>query len=100
MLEIIASYFDNVTVHSKHPNYHLSYLRQAFEAVEKYNFTLRPDKCLYFHEEAGLLEHIVSSDRIKSTSKTLDKVTKFELPKNKTELKSFVHLSGFYMEHV
>jgi len=30
----------------------------------------------------------------------LDKVAKFELPKNKTELKSFIHLYGFYMEHV
>jgi len=30
----------------------------------------------------------------------LDKVAKFELPKNKTELKSFIYLCGFYMEHV
>jgi len=55
LLDIIASYFDNITVHSKHPDYHLSHLRQAFEVVRKYNFTLRPDKCLFFQEEAELL---------------------------------------------
>ena len=30
----------------------------------------------------------------------MDKVIKFELSKNKTELKSFIHLCGFYIEHV
>ena len=100
MLEIIASYFDDVTVYSKHVNHHLSYLEQAFEVVRKFNFTLRPDKCLFFQEEVGLLGYIVSPDEIKPASKTLDKVAKFELPKNKTELKLFIYLCGFYMEHV
>ena len=53
-----------------------------------------------FQEEAELLGHIVSLNGIKPASKTLDKVAKFELPKNKTELKSFIHLCGFYMEHI
>ena len=48
LLDIVASYFDDVTVHSKHSNHHLSHLRRAFEVVRKYNFTLRPDKCLFF----------------------------------------------------
>ena len=30
----------------------------------------------------------------------MDKVIKFELSKNKTELKSFIHLCRFYMQHV
>ena len=100
LLDIVASYFDDVTVYSKHSNYHLSYLRQTFEVVRKYNFTLRPDKCLFFQEEAELSGHIVSPNGIKPASKTLDKVAKFELPKNKTELKSFIHLCRFYIEHV
>jgi len=48
LLDIVASYFDDVTVHSKHSNLHLSHLRWTFEVVRKYNFTLRPDKCLFF----------------------------------------------------
>ena len=52
--------------------------------VSKYNFTLRPDKCLFFQEEAELLGYIVSPDGIKLASKTLNRVAKFELPKNKT----------------
>jgi len=55
---------------------------------------------LFFQEEAELLEHIVSPNDIKPASKTLDKVTRFELPKNKTELNLFIHLCGFYIEHV
>ena len=99
LLDIIASYFDDVTVHSKYLNYHLSHLRQVFEVVKKYNFTLRPDKCLFFQEEAELLGHIVSPDGIKPANKTLDKVAKFELPKNKTELMLFIYLYRFYIEH-
>jgi len=48
LLDIIASYFDDVTVHSKHSNHHLNHLRWTFEVVRKYKFTLRPDKCLFF----------------------------------------------------
>jgi len=65
LLDIIASYFDDITVLSKHLNHYLSHLRQAFEVVRKYNFTLRPDKCLFFQEEAELLGYIVSPDGIK-----------------------------------
>ena len=84
MLDIIASNFDDVTVYSKHPNHYLSHLRQAFEVVKKYNVTLRPDKWLFFQEEAELLRHLISSDGIKPASKTLDKIAKFELPKTKS----------------
>ena len=52
LVDIIASYFDDVTVYSKHVNHHLSYLEQAFEVVRKFNFTLRPDKCLFFQEKS------------------------------------------------
>ena len=99
LLDIITSYFDNIRVHSKQLNNYLSYLRPVFEVVRKYNFTLRPDKCLFFQEEAELLGHIISPDRIKPASKTLDKVANFELS-NKAELKSFIYLYGFYIKHV
>ena len=91
LLDIITSYFDNIRVHSKQLNNYLSYLRPVFEVVRKYNFTLRPDKCLFFQEEAELLGHIISPDRIKPASKTLDKVANFELS-NKAELKSFIYV--------
>ena len=52
LVDILASYFDDVTVHSKHPNHHLSHPRQAFEVLKKYNFTLKPDKCLFFQEKS------------------------------------------------
>ena len=68
--------------------------------VRKYNFTIRPDKYLFFQEKAELLGHIASPDGIEPASKTLDKVAKFELPKNKIELKSFIYLCRFYMKHV
>jgi len=97
VLDIIVSYFDDGTVYSKYPNHHLSHLRQAFKVVRKYNFTLRLDKCLFFQEEAELLEHIVTPDGIKLAHKTLNMIAKFELPKTKTELQLFIHLYGFYI---
>jgi len=35
LLDIIASYFNDVTVHSKYPNHQLHHLRQVFEVVRK-----------------------------------------------------------------
>ena len=100
MLDIIASYFDDVTVYSKHSNHHLSHLRWVFEVVRKYNFTLRPDKYLFFQEEAELLGHIVSPNGIKPVSNTLDKVAKFELPNNKTELNIYMDFIWSISSHL
>ena len=51
LLDLIASDFDDVTVYSKHLNHYLSRLRQAFEVVRKYNFTLRTDQYLFFKKK-------------------------------------------------
>ena len=100
LVDIIVSYFDEVIVYSKYLNHYLSHFIWTFKVVKMFHFTLRPDNYLFFPEEAELLEYIISSDKIKPASKTLDKVAKFELSKNKTELKLFIHLYRFHMEHV
>jgi len=82
LLDIIASYFDNVTVYSKNPKYYLVHLRKVFEVVKIYNFTLRPDKCLFFQEEVELLGYTIGSSSIKSVNKILNKVTIFKVSKN------------------
>ena len=55
---ILAVYFDDATVYSQTVEQHISHLREVFETARKYNFTLRPEKCLFFQEEVELLGHI------------------------------------------
>ena len=98
--DIVASYFDDITTHSKNPKVHLSHLRKVFEVTRKYNFTLRPDKCLFFQEEIEILGYSVSPKGIKPSGKILHKVSIVELPTNKTNVKAFVHLCGFLHDNV
>ena len=100
LADIVASYFDDVTVHSKNTESHLCHLRKVFEIVRKYNLTLRPDKCLFFQEEIELLGFQVSPRGIRPSAKITQKISLFKLPTNKTELKAFIHLCGFVQDNI
>jgi hypothetical protein len=98
--EFVAAYFDDLTVHSSDANLHLSHLEKMFSVIRKYNFKLRPDKCQFFQTEIELLGHIVSASGIKPAPKLLDKIALSKVPENKTDIKSFIHLCGFFQQHV
>jgi RNase H-like domain found in reverse transcriptase/Reverse transcriptase (RNA-dependent DNA polymerase)/Integrase zinc binding domain/Integrase core domain/gag-polyprotein putative aspartyl protease/Retrotransposon gag protein len=100
MYKILAIYFDDATVYSQTVEQHISHLRQVFETVRKHNFTLKPEKCLFFQEEIELLGHMVSPSGIKPTSKLLQKIDLFDEPKSKTDIKAFVHLCGYYQSNI
>ena len=67
----VAIYFDDATVHSKDAEAHLLHLRETFEIIRKYNFTLRLEKCSFFQEEIELLGYKVSPNGIKPIDKLL-----------------------------
>ena len=46
--KILAVHFDDATVYSQTAEQHISHLREVFETVRNYNFTLRPEKCFFF----------------------------------------------------
>src|ERR1700730_9444386 len=48
LISTLATYFDDLTCHSKDPKQHLAHIRQVFAVMRKYNFTLRPEKCLFY----------------------------------------------------
>ena len=52
--KMLAIYFDDVTVYSQSIEQHISHLR---ETDRKYNFTLKPEKCLFFQDEPEWSHH-------------------------------------------
>jgi hypothetical protein len=67
----IIIYFDDTSIHSKDIEAHLLYLREIFEIIRKYNFTLRSEKYLFFQDETELLGYKVSPNGIKSIDNLL-----------------------------
>ena len=47
--KILAIYFDDATVYSQTIEQHISHLREVFEAIRKYNFTLKPENVYSFN---------------------------------------------------
>jgi hypothetical protein len=78
LISTLASYFDHLAYHSRDPKQHLAHLRQVFAVIRKYNFTLRPEKCV-FYQEVELLGHLISSKGIKPLDKLLKKDLKFDM---------------------
>jgi len=100
VVDITATYFDDVTVHSVEVTKHLDHLRRVFDIIRKYNFTLRPEKCLFFQDQIELLGYTINPTGIKPNCKLLNKVKIFDMPQGKTDVKAFVHLCGFYSNHI
>jgi len=92
----VVVYMDDVNVFSKSWKDHLDHLRNVFECIKKAGLKLNPEKCKFGSEELKFLGHIIKKEGIQMDPEKLEAVSNFPIPKNLTQLKSFLGLTGWY----
>ena len=61
---------------------------------------MQPGKFEFIKPEQEYLGHVVSAEEVKSNPKKLDAVKNFRLPRNATDVKSFLGLAGYYRKFI
>ena len=79
---------------------HIKALKDLFQRVRKSGLTIRPTKCYVGYDEVEFLGHKVSCSRIAMDENKLIKNQDAASPKTKTQVRSFLRLTGYYRKFV
>lgn len=93
-------YLDDVIVFGQDFKTSLSNLRSVFSCFREANLKLKPSKCVLFKQEVTFLGHIVSKVGVKCDPSKIEAVKSWPTPENKSEVKSFLGLIGYYRRFV
>ena len=90
------TYIDDCLIFSKSFEEHLVHLSQVFDRFRKANLKLKPTKCHFAAKEVKYLGHRFTQEGIGVDNEKTAAVVDFPTPKNQTDVRAFLGLSGYY----
>ena len=93
--EGIDAFQDNVALFTNTIEEHFLLLQAVFDELERFNMSLRTDKCEFLLEEMEFLGYIVSGNSVKPSSGNLEKVNLFPVPTTRKKLLRFLGMTNF-----
>ena len=64
------------------------------------NLKMHPDKCKFMHRQVQYLGYKISQQGTEPSDDKVEVVKKFESPKNTTEIKQFLGLTGYFRDFI
>ena len=89
-------FIDNILIHSKDRNEHLTHLRMVFQTIREHQLHSEYKKDKFWLEEIVFLGHVVSKEGIKVDLKKVKAITECPKLTNVIEIKNFSGLAGYY----
>ncbi len=93
-------YLDDVIVFASNVEEHLKRLDVVLDRIEKAGLTLKPAKCQWLKRSVKFLGHIVSEEGVTVDPAKVSSVQNFPIPKNKTDVRSFLELTIYYRRFI
>jgi len=75
-------------------------LQIIFEKLRENNLKLQPRKCHFLRKEVVFLEHKLSAEEVQPNEGKIECVKKVPIPKNTTNIKAFLGLTGYYKQFI
>lgn len=98
--KICLVYLDDVIVFGQTFQEEVQRLKKVFTRLREVKLLMNPKKCSFFCKEVTYLGHVVSSQGVDTDPKKISAVRDWPMPKNKTELRSFLGLCTYYRKFV
>ena len=93
-------YLDDIIVMGKDFETALENLKSVFLRLRQANLQLKVNKCKLFQKKVVFLGHLVSQEGITCDPEKLQVIKCWPQPKDKTEIRSFLGLVGYYRKMV
>jgi ribA/ribD-fused uncharacterized protein len=100
ILETCLCYLDDVIIFSRTPEDHIYDIHRVCERLKEAGLKIKGSKCAFAQTKISFLGHIVTANGVKADPSKIEKVQNAAIPKNVTEVKSFLGLSGFYRHFI
>lgn len=79
---------------------HLERLEMVLKRLEQAGIKLKPKKCHFLQRQIKFLGHEVLEEGIRPDPSKIESVVIFPRPKNDSEVRSFLGLTGYYRRHI
>ena len=99
-LENVDSYIDDILIHTRTWEEHLQAMRELFSRMLKWSITARPSKCVFGEEAVDFIGHKIGRGELGVPDENVKKVREAPRPRTKTEVKSFLGLSGYHRNFI
>ena len=94
----IATYLDDVLVHSEDLDTHVNLLSLVFDAHKEAGIRLNTSKTHLFQEEVEYLGHLVNAEGVKLIPSYVQKIVEWPLPQTGKELSAFLGFTNYYRD--
>ena len=99
-LPFATTYLDDLLIHSRTLEEHKDHLHILFERLSQAGLTLRGDKCTIGLTKVKYLGHLFSAKGMEPDHQKIAAVCDWDIPKNVSELKSFLGLASYYRRYI
>lgn len=98
--DFVSIFLDDILVYSESLEEHRRHLILLFEACEKANLKLKRKKCFFGKDKVEYLGHVLGAKGNSPGERNVIKFKNFPVPKNATDIRNFLGLSGYYRKYV
>lgn len=95
-----TAYLDDILIYSRTRSEHEEHLRLILARLEGAGLYARVEKCEFFVEETKFLGLIIGREGIRMDPKKVETVENWPIPKNVTDVQSFIGFSNFYRRFI
>ena len=89
-------FLDDILVYSKDAQEHEQHLKLVLQKLREKKLCAKLNKCDFWLKEVSFLGHIVSVEGIRVDPTKIEAVMNWKPPRNVTEVRSFLGLTGYY----
>jgi hypothetical protein len=98
--KILALYLDDIIVFAPTQEEHLKRLSTVLDRCRKAGLKLKPTKCDLMRDSVEFLGHIVDAGGIRTDPAKVKQVRDWTIPKNVTEVRSFLGMTSYYRRFI
>ncbi|KAL2226254.1 UNVERIFIED_CONTAM: Transposon Tf2-12 polyprotein, partial [Sesamum indicum] len=96
----IIVFIDDILVYSKDRDEHEQHLRIILQILKEKELYAKLSKCEFWVNQVVFLGHVVSGDGVMPDPSKVKAIMEWRVPKNATEVRSFLGLAGYYRRFV
>jgi hypothetical protein len=98
--EFSVPYLDDVAIFSETWEEHLRHVDIILKKIASARLTIKPSKCKFAQNCVKYLGHMVGGGCRTPTEAKIQAVLDFPTPENKTQIRQFLGLSGYYAKYI
>jgi hypothetical protein len=89
-------YINIILITGKDAESHLTNLEEVLSRLQSYNLRVKREKCAFMQNSVSYLGHVIDAMGIHPMKGKTDAIQRAAVPKNVTELRSFLALLNYY----